>query len=220
MAALRLLLAFGGAFHDYASVAVEAQKALAGAGHDTELVLDDLSCLARLPGAGYDSIVLYHTLGSLLADQEAGLSSYLAAGGSLVGVHSAADSFRDSPGFRSIIGGYFIEHPPYRPYQVRLVPGPEITDGLEPDHFVEDEMYVTSYDRRNTVLATALWGDGVVPVAWCRSWGRGRVFYLALGHDQKAAQASVFGELLRRGTQWACTGRHEQAEPAPPPASA
>ena len=198
-----LLIACGGDFHDFRAIAAELQTTLEAQGFRTTLALDDLSQLASLPSSGYDAVVFYHTLGSLAPDQESGLLRYVAAGGGFVGVHSAADSFRDSPAYRAMIGGYFLEHPHYRPYQISTVPGHDLTAGLESEYFVEDEMYVTSYDARVQVLATALWKGGTVPVAWCQPWGSGRVFYLALGHDARACQHDAFHALLHRGASWA-----------------
>jgi uncharacterized protein len=206
MAPKRLLVACGGDFHDYRSIAAELKGALADGGFAVDLALDDLEQLVRLPDSGYDAVVFYHTLGSLTAAQESGLTSYVASGGGFVGVHSAADSFRDSPGYRSMIGGYFLEHPRYRPYQISIVPGHDLTSNLDAEFFVEDEMYVTSYDSRVHVLATALWKGGTVPVAWCRPWGQGRVFYLALGHDAPACRHPAFRMLLGRGAEWASQG--------------
>jgi uncharacterized protein len=204
MAPSKLLLACGGDFHDFRGVSAEMQAALTDGEDLVDVALDDLDVLVSLPDSGYHALVFYHTLGTLTPAQETGLISYVTAGGGFVGVHSAADSFRDSPAYHALVGGHFIEHPQYRPYQVRIVPGHEITAGLDTDHFVEDEMYVTSYDSRVQVLATALWGAGITPVAWCHNWGNGRVFYLALGHDAQACRHRVFTELLRRGTRWAC----------------
>jgi len=38
---------------------------------------------------------------------------------------------------------------------------------------------------------------------WTKPWGKGRVFYLALGHDPKACEQDMFKKLLIRGSQWA-----------------
>ena len=40
-------------------------------------------------------------------------------------------------------------------------------------------------------------------MAWCKTWGACRVFYLALGHDPRACRQDAFLALLRRGTEWA-----------------
>jgi type 1 glutamine amidotransferase len=70
---------------------------------------------------------------------------------------------------------------------------------------VTDEQYILDYDPRVHVLASALWQGAAVPVAWTKSWGKGRVFYLALGHDPKACRHEKFPILLQRGALWAGT---------------
>jgi type 1 glutamine amidotransferase len=42
-----------------------------------------------------------------------------------------------------------------------------------------------------------------MPVAWVKPWGKGRVFYLALGHDPAACEHEMFRLMLQRGTAWA-----------------
>jgi type 1 glutamine amidotransferase len=66
-------------------------------------------------------------------------------------------------------------------------------------------------DPSNHVLATttfepasAPWASGVVmPVAWTRCHGEGRVFYSSLGHQLADLEVPEAGELLRRGMLWA-----------------
>ena len=123
----------------------------------TDLALDDLDQLAGLPGAGYDAIVFYHTLGTLTAAQEAGLAGYVAAGG---GLHRGAQRGRLLPGLAGLPSHWWAATSSSTrriALPGQLVPGHEITDGKTADFFVEDEMYVTSYDARVQVLATALW---------------------------------------------------------------
>jgi type 1 glutamine amidotransferase len=43
----------------------------------------------------------------------------------------------------------------------------------------------------------------VMPVAWTRRWGRGRVFYSSLGHTPEELDVPEARELLRRGMVWA-----------------
>ncbi len=63
----------------------------------------------------------------------------------------------------------------------------------------------------NEVLATttftgehAPWIDGVVmPVAWKKRYGEGRVFYSSLGHVSKEFEVPQMRTILRRGLNWA-----------------
>ena len=79
-----------------------------------------------------------------------------------------------------------------------------ITEGVT-EFMVEDEQYILDYDPRVNVLCSALWQGRAMPVAWTKAWGKGRVFYLALGHNSEACQHEMFGLLLQRGAKWAGT---------------
>ncbi len=66
-------------------------------------------------------------------------------------------------------------------------------------------------DPGNEVLATttftgehAPWAEGVVmPVAWKKHFGEGRVFYLSLGHRAYELDVPEVKTILRRGMVWA-----------------
>ena len=62
-----------------------------------------------------------------------------------------------------------------------------------------------------TVLATALWKGGTVPVVWTKPWGQGRVCWIALGHNPESCGDENFRTLLVRGTLWAATPPPEGA---------
>ena len=44
---------------------------------------------------------------------------------------------------------------------------------------------------------------GLYPLAWARQWGRGRVFYTALGHREDVWSAPWFRDHLKGGIEWA-----------------
>jgi len=204
VAKIRTLLYAGGEIHDWKGCGDAIQQALEEAGNfEITRVDDDLDCLTRLDP--FDVIVFYHTVGSITDEQLRGLLSFVEGGRGYVGIHSAADSFRHSPTYRAFVGGFFRTHPRYRQYQVSIteVQHP-ITEGLE-EFFVTDEQYITSYDPRNTILATALWKGQAMPVVWVKEWGKGRVCYIALGHNPDSCRDENFKTLLVRGTIWAAT---------------
>ena len=54
----------------------------------------------------------------------------------------------------------------------------------------------------------AIPGSGLnQPMLWTVDYGKGRVFVTALGHDPDAMMSAVFITTLRRGTEWAATGK-------------
>lgn len=206
MAGLKTLVVAGGKIHDWQGCGAEILKVLeADGGFDVTYVQDDLDALLADNLAPYELLVFYYTVGEIADAQKNGLLNWVASGKGYVGIHSAADSFRGCPEYRHMVGGWFVTHPRYRTYQVSVKDTEHpIMAGLD-EFQVTDEQYITNWDPRNHVLASALWKGEAMPVAWTRDWGEGRVFYLALGHNPESCQAEVFATLLSRGAHWAAT---------------
>ncbi len=204
MSKIRTLLFTGGQIHDWRGNGDAIQAHLESAGmFDLTRVNEDLSVLEAPHLDPYELIVFFYTVGEITDAQKNGLLNAIAGGKGWVGIHSAADSFRNCPEYRAMVGGFFVTHPRYRQYQVSVKdPEHPIMKGLPEEFMVTDEQYILDYDPRVHVLCTALWKGEAMPVAWTKSWGKGRVFYLALGHDAKACQQEIFGQLLVRGALW------------------
>ncbi len=204
MANIKTLVFAGGKIHDYKGVGGAAREVLEQAGgFDIEYVEEDLDVLTRLDP--YELLVFHYTIGEITDAQKNGLLNWVASGKGYAGIHSAADSFRECPEYRAMVGGHFVTHPKYRDYQVSIVETAHpITEGLS-EFMVKDEQYILDYDPRVNVLASALWQGQAMPVVWTKPWGKGRVFYLALGHDAAACQHEMFRTLLQRGARWAAT---------------
>ena len=206
MSRINTLVFAGGAIHDWKGCSDTAIDWLSQRDEfEITKVEEDLDALVAPNLDPYDLIVFYYTVGEISDAQKNGLLNHIASGKGYVGIHAAADSFRECPEYRAMVGGHFTTHPRYRDYQVNVVNSEHpITEGLD-EFMVTDEQYILDYDRRVHVLASALWKGDAMPVAWTKSWGNGRVFYLALGHDANACQHEMFGTLLQRGALWAGT---------------
>ncbi len=203
-APIKTLLLTGGPIHDGKAIGDIVQETLQKTGQfEITRVHEDLDALLPERIAPFKLVVFYWTLGELTDAQKRGLLNHIAAGNGYVTFHSGADSFRGDPDYRALVGGYFITHPAYRTYQVSVtqVESPitrEITEFM-----ITDEQYILDYDPRVTVLANGLYQGRPVPVLWTKDWGKGRVFYSALGHDPKACQQEMFQTLITRGALWA-----------------
>lgn len=86
-----------------------------------------------------------------------------------------------------------------------------IIDGLE-DFDVYTEQYYLHLDPAVDVIATtrvttkgphASNGEVEIPVAYTRVWGKGRIFYQSLGHQDNIFDIPQVAELQRRGFLWA-----------------
>jgi type 1 glutamine amidotransferase len=206
MEKIKTLVFAGGAIHDGKGCGQAIMEALSEREEfDLTYIEEDLDALIAPKLDPYDLIVFYYTVGEITDSQRDGLSNFVRSGKGYVGIHSAADSFRDDPAYRAMVGGHFITHPRYRQYQVSVVDGEHpITKGMD-EFMVTDEQYITDYDPRVHVLASALWKGKAMPVAWTKPWGKGRLFYLALGHNPESCRDANFKLLLQRGGIWAGT---------------
>ena len=204
MAKINTLVFCGGEIHDWKGCGDEIVKSLSlREEFQITRVDENLDALISPNLDSYDLIVFYYTVGEITDAQKNGLLNHIASGKGYVGIHSAADSFRGCPEYRAMVGGHFVTHPRYRDYQVNVVNEEHpITEGIV-EFMVRDEQYIVDYDPRVNVLASALWQGRAMPVVWTKDWGKGRVFYLALGHDAAACRHETFGTLLQRGSLWA-----------------
>jgi type 1 glutamine amidotransferase len=160
-------------------------------------------------------IVQCWTMGQISNDQEKGLLDAVKSGVGLAGWHGGlCDSFRSNTAYQWMTGGQWVAHPGgVIKYRVNITDHQNpITRGLS-DFDLESEQYYMHTDPSNQVLATttfsgehegATWIKGtVMPAVWLRPWGKGRVFYSALGHVDKDFETYPVAEIVRRGMLWA-----------------
>jgi uncharacterized protein len=153
------------------------------------------------------------TMGSITPEQEKGLLGAVERGVGIAGWHGGmGDSFRSNPAYQWMVGGQWVAHPDnIVEYEVNIVNHRDrITRGLS-DFRMKSEQYYMQVDPSNQVLATttfhspsAPWTEGcVMPVAWKRTWGKGRVFYSSLGHVAADFRIPEVLEIQKRGSMWA-----------------
>lgn len=153
------------------------------------------------------------TMSKIEKEEIKNLAAAIEKGVGIAGFHGGAgDSFRECPEYQFIIGGQFVAHPGnIIDYKVNITrPDDPIFDGIA-DFSYRSEQYYMHVDPSNEVLATttfngehAWWVDGVVmPVVWKRKYGKGRVFYSALGHVAKEFDVPQMRDIFRRGAGWA-----------------
>ncbi|MEZ0075731.1 ThuA domain-containing protein [Planotetraspora sp. GP83] len=166
----------------------------------------------RLP-AETDLIVQCWTGGTLTEEQEAGLVSAVQAGTGFAGWHGGVvATFGGSRDYLRMVGGLFLHHPEdFLTYDVAIAPARSdhpIVAGLS-GFTVETEQYWMLTDAHNDVLATTEYAASEsappvsMPVVWTRQWGRGRVFFSAIGHRLADLQDPAVHELTLRGLLWA-----------------
>jgi len=197
--------------HEPQKVAEILTKALRENGFEVELsgTLDALGDEKKLKSL--DLIVPEWTMGTIEREQLHPLLAAVKSGVGIAGVHGGmGDAFRYETEYQYMVGGQWVAHPGGDgiQYEVHIedVPSP-ITEGLD-DFPVCSEHYYMHVDPANQVLATTLFGDVVMPVAWTKMYGKGRVFYCSLGHvAQVFDQAPEILTMVTRGMLWAAEGK-------------
>jgi type 1 glutamine amidotransferase len=158
-------------------------------------------------------VVMFYTVGLTLEPaQEQALQAFVEEGGGLVAIHGASASFGNSAVWTRLIGGKFAGHAPgLFPLPVEIVDRQHpITAGLA-EFVVTDEEYCHTFPEgmeRHVIArfrdrpANSKDRDGNRDVAWTREAGKGRVFYTALGHDEKCWSNPAWQKMMVQGILW------------------
>ena len=164
-------------------------------------------------------IVPIWTMGKILSEQAKPVLAAVREGGvGLAGCHGGmCDSFRENTEWQFMTGGQWVAHPGNDgvKHTIRITdPAHEITTGLH-DFAVVSEQYYLHVDPGVKVLATTEFptpgvdgphvpnGRVVMPQVWTKMYGKGRIFYNALGHQANIFDIPEARELMRRGFRWA-----------------
>lgn len=215
----KALIVFGGwDGHEPDKIATLFQKVLEDEGFSVsaEGSLDPLIHAPVMEGLSL--IVPIWTMGTITTEQcQGALQAVAEHGVGLAGCHGGmCDAFRENTDWQFMTGGQWVAHPGNDGvrYRVHICdPEHEITTGLD-DFDVVSEQYYLHTDPGNHVLATTRFPHpehaGVhaqnpcqMPQVWVKSFGRGRVFYNALGHKRAVLESGTARELMRRGFIWA-----------------
>ena len=184
---------------------------------DTTLA-DDVSGFTADNLRNYDAVMFYTTGELPMSEtQKKAFSSYLSEGHGFIGVHSATDTFYMWDQYLRIVGGYFDGHPWHQNVTVDVAaPDNNIVKFLGRSFQINDEIYqISDFQWRDSKVLLRLDPNSVDltkqgvrkrfynwPLAWTRRYGKGRVFYTGLGHEQAVWQDQRFQQLLLNGIKW------------------
>lgn len=163
--------------------------------------------------------VMFYTSGELpMSDaQKTALLDFVRSGRGFIGVHSATDTFYTWPEYLDLIGGYFDGHPWHQAVTIEVLdPSNPLVAFLGNSLQVDDEIYqISDFDYRGSRVLLRLDPGSVDlgktgvhqrsygwPLAWTRSYGHGRVFYTALGHEPAVWQDARYQRTLTNAILW------------------
>lgn len=169
---------------------------------------------------GLDLIVPIWTMGDITDDQMWPVVEAVASGVGIAGCHGGmCDAFRNCVQWQFMTGGNWVSHPGGDgvEYVVNIKKGSSpIVEGIE-DFTVKSEQYYLHVDPSIEVLATTRFpvvdgphatnGQVDVPQVWTKRWGKGRVFYNALGHHADVFDIEPALTIMKRGFSWAAEGK-------------
>ena len=182
------------------------------------IATEDLSEFSSGNLARY-AAVMFYTSGEIPMSgvQKTALLDFVRSGRGFLGVHSATDTFYAWPDYLDLIGGYFNGHPWHQGVTIEVADAADpVVAFLGPSLQLNDEIYqISDFDYRGSRVLLRL-DQGSVdlgkagvhqrfygwPLAWTRSFGAGRVFYSALGHEPSVWQDPRYQQILTNAILW------------------
>jgi type 1 glutamine amidotransferase len=148
---------------------------------------------------------------------EKAIMNFVNKGGGFVLFHSASAAHYDWPEYQKMVGatwGKNTHHGQIAPFEVKIQNTKhKVTKGMK-NFMITDELWVEMDQQPGNVVLCSAFApssnkgrDRDEPVLICRKQGKGRCFYLVLGHDVAAMQNLGWKTLMQRGTEWAAKGR-------------
>ncbi|MBI1320154.1 MAG: ThuA domain-containing protein [Candidatus Hydrogenedens sp.] len=168
------------------------------------------------------------------------LLDWIGAGGGFVGFHCASDTFHGEGDtvtpYIEMIGGEFAGHGPQFFGKVGVkAPEHPCMEDIPGEWKIKDEWYYfKNFNAENNRVLAELdpgeqvakaegdrhpaYAQGPYPIAWCRAYGKGRVFYNAMGHREEVWDEEIFQKGIVDALHWAAGEGDADAAPSPKPA--
>jgi uncharacterized protein len=199
-------------FHDLVNGGLALQKTLLDADISTRLAVG----MQRFDNALHatataDVYVIYATGQYMTAADQQALAHSVEAGKGLVVLHASnvlaveMESFEQHRIWFDLIGSRFLGHAAFTRLAISIEREHPITANISAFE-IEDEPYeIELFDPSAQILATRSTPAGSHPSLYVREQGRGRVCYLALGHDMRAWGHPLFKQLLVQAVSWSAS---------------
>jgi Trehalose utilisation len=144
-------------------------------------------------------------------EQGKAVKEFVQTGGSALFYHNVTYISPQNEDFRDVLGAVTLQHPPLRPFKVKIINKEHpITRGVN-DFVVTDEQHFVKYEKDpKYVLMQSVnedgltWKDiGTTSVAgWAYDYGKGRVCYLAPGHVITALWNPEYEKIQKNAVKW------------------
>jgi uncharacterized protein len=229
----RVLLLSGGKrqHHGYRDQALYLSAALENTGRHQVTICEDAAILETTTMDKYDLLIVNADRRDeefkFTRSQQEAIFNYVRAGHGYVSIHAADNAAKDwLPEWKEMLGGVFshVGLPDGKTrkgaFVVKIaVIGSPITQGLKDFNLTDELYYQVQMMPDVEPLATIEYQGTAWPVAWVRTYGKGRVFHTVLGHrdfgpekDDPVRNPSL-GRLVIQGVDWVAACRPSAAKP-------
>ena len=215
-----LYIAYSAGFrHDVIPLSMELLPQIGKKNGFDVVATKDLAFLSAVSLPSYDAVIFYTTGELPVSDADkANFLTWIKSGKGFIGIHSATDTFYKWPEYGEMIGGYFDGHPWHQQVNVKVEDSTHpATRHLPAVWTLNDEIYqYRNWDRskRHVLLSLETKSvdltkegvkrtDGDFALAWTSTYGKGRVFYSALGHRTDLWQTPEYQQFIAGGIRWA-----------------
>jgi uncharacterized protein len=211
-----------------------AEKVLAGLGEQSGLYTvdyvrggkdgkgtEDFEKMTREALKKVDLIIFANTTLDLPIPEKEALTDFVKSGKGFVGMHSASDTYHNWSPYIEMLGGEFQTH--HEQVRVECINQDRehpATRHLGPIYSVFDEIYILkNFDRTKVhgLLTLDRHPNTGVPgdyaIAWCKEYGKGRVFYTSLGHREDVWLSEDYQQHILGGIKWALGLEKGDAKP-------
>lgn len=159
------------------------------------------------PIAKFDTTPVYW----ITAEQGKAVKEFVQNGGGALFYHNVTYISPHNEDFRDVLGAVTREHPPLRPFKVKIVNKEHpITRGVN-DFIVTDEQHFVKYEKdEKYILMQSVNEDGLnwrdngnsSVAGWAYDYGKGRVCYLAPGHVITALWNPEYEKIQKNAVKW------------------
>jgi len=140
----------------------------------------------------YDGVIFANTTGDLPLPDREGFINWVKSGKTFIAMHSGSDTFHGFPPYIEMLGGEFQTHQAQVSVECKNEdPKHPATKHLGDTFKVHDEIYIQKNFHRDQVHGLLSLdkhpnsgAPGDYPIAWCKDFGKGKVFYTELGHRE------------------------------------
>ncbi len=204
-------------WHAYDATSARIEAVLTDHGFRVDTSEDVEGSLARLDN-GTELLVVNAGISTWDSPEDAsdraarqGLLRFLGRGGPVLAMHSSASTLPTVPEWEGIIGCRWVEgttmHPTIGIGHIGVHPERHSIVAQSADFDIWDERYSYLRVMGDLVpLASHEHGGLKHPLLWARRYGRSRVVYDALGHDERSYDSGDHVAIIGRAARWLVEG--------------